>query len=87
LNPEGSKANGNTYWSIQEIAKKIEEINQSIKIISHIAIHKNKRGNLDYLEVYAFLFNEIVIKAVINLAQIKKVEIYNSKISGKPNEE
>ena len=44
--------------------------------MSYITIHKNKKGNKDYLEIYSFLFNEIVLKVVINLAQIKLVEKY-----------
>lgn len=47
--------------------------------MSYISIHRNKKGNLDYLEIYSFLFNEIVLRTVVNLAQIKKIEVFESK--------
>jgi hypothetical protein len=43
-----NKVNGMTYWSVKEIGEKVEEINQSIKIMSYISNHRNKKGNLDY---------------------------------------
>jgi hypothetical protein len=81
LNPDsrGANSNGVTYWSIEDLTHKLENINQSIKIMSYISIHKNKKGNKDYLEVYSFLFNEIVLKVVINLAQIKHIERHKSE--------
>lgn len=83
LNPDnyGTNSNGVTYWSIADLAKKLEDINQSIKIISYLSIHKNKKGNKDYLEVHSFLFNEIVLKVVINLAQIKLIEKHREEKS------
>jgi len=42
---------------MQEIGNKATEINQSIKIQNYIALHKNKRGINDSIEVYSFLFN------------------------------
>jgi hypothetical protein len=55
FNPDRSA--GITYWSIPDISRKMEEINQSIKVMSYVAVHRNKKGNLDYFEVYSFLFN------------------------------
>lgn len=73
--PGGSRM-GVTYWNMAELGRKIEEINQSIKILHHLSIHRNKKESLDYFELYSFLFNEIVVKAVIHIAQVKRVEVW-----------
>lgn len=53
---------------------------------SYISLHRNKKGVVDSLEVISFMFNEIVVKAVIYLAQIKKIEfIRNIASSQDPN--
>jgi hypothetical protein len=67
-------SHGVTYWSLADVNTKAGHCNSSIKVKNHIALHRNKRGNYDSLELYSFLFNEIVLKAVVNLAQIKRVE-------------
>lgn len=67
---------GVTYWSVSDVSRRAEQINNSIKTVSYLSIHKNKRGNDDSIEFYAFLFNQMVIKATINLAQIKRIEQY-----------
>lgn len=63
---------------MQEIGNRAADINQSTKIQHYIAIHKNKRGINDSIEVYSFLFNEIVLKTVINLAQIKSIDFIHT---------
>lgn len=72
----GGPRMGVTYWNMGELGRKIEEVNQSIKILHHLSIHRSKKGNLDYFELYSFLFNEIVLKAVIYIAQVKRVEVW-----------
>ena len=67
-------SHGITYWGMQDIDEKANLCNSSIKVQHYIALHRNKRGAIDGFEIYSFLFNEIVLKVFISLAQIKKIE-------------
>jgi len=75
--PEGAnvtnKSHGITYWNMRLVNENANYLNSSIKIKNQIALHKNKKGTIDGIEIYSFLFNEIVVKAVVNLAQIKRI--------------
>lgn len=53
----------------------------SIKIYNRIALKRNNRYAFSDIEVYSFLFNQIVLKIVVNVAQIAKIERYEDSVN------
>lgn len=52
-----NSSHGITYWNMREVNLKANYLNSSVVVKNQIALHKNKKGVLDGIEIYSFLFN------------------------------
>ena len=75
------------YFSTKDLETKANKINNSVKIVNYISFGKKHDHSFDSICLTSYLWNEMVIKVVVKMAQVVKIERAASSEPGRKEKE
>lgn len=77
---EENKKDYYEYFGTKDLENKAMKINNSVKFTSSIFFQERENGSVESFSIVTNLWNEIVLKVTVKLAQISKIEMAKEKI-------